>query len=462
MSVTLRRREDSGAVALLVAVLVTVLFGLAAIVVDLGMARDLRRQAQATADAAAVAAALSVQADLAAPGGTLATAAAAAVAKVQAYALANLGVPATDWAGCSDSSALPVTPDAATNSDTCISFSTSEVKVVLPARHSPVSFAAIYGQGAIAVGATARAAWAPRLPGDCILCVVGDATFDAASNGDARTDQGTVRIGGTVDIEPGSPNSGSLDVNHGDLYYNDLAPGSLPPQPLDTGYSLHAGETFADPYATSIGNPWDNPGFPAGPIAAVIDPSTHACSVGPSGVATLTAAQASGCTGFAPGLYVLYPGASGGNDVKLSAGGSGVLFFLTCANATDSAPLDCSDPTAGNGAHLRTPAGVPTISGIAATTNPLLADYRGFAIIIDPGNPLDQAIGHLNITGTVYAPTQNVLANDKLTIAGQLVVGGDLTVGTGSACTTQVCLSVTPPTIPLPAAASPRVRLVGS
>ena len=51
-----RRTDETGAVAVLVAVLSLVLFGLAALVVDLGMARDTRRMAQNTADSAALAA----------------------------------------------------------------------------------------------------------------------------------------------------------------------------------------------------------------------------------------------------------------------------------------------------------------------------------------------------------------------------------------------------------------------
>ena len=49
-----RLTDDRGAVAVLTAVLAVMLFGLAAFVVDLGIARDNRRQAQNTADAAAL------------------------------------------------------------------------------------------------------------------------------------------------------------------------------------------------------------------------------------------------------------------------------------------------------------------------------------------------------------------------------------------------------------------------
>ena len=56
--IAVRREEDGGAVAVLVVVLMTSLLGVAALVVDLGLARDSARQAQAAVDSAALAAAV--------------------------------------------------------------------------------------------------------------------------------------------------------------------------------------------------------------------------------------------------------------------------------------------------------------------------------------------------------------------------------------------------------------------
>ncbi|MGZ8757864.1 MAG: pilus assembly protein TadG-related protein, partial [Aeromicrobium sp.] len=51
-----RRRDEQGAVAILVAVMTVMLFGIAALVVDLGQARVVRGEAQAASDASALAA----------------------------------------------------------------------------------------------------------------------------------------------------------------------------------------------------------------------------------------------------------------------------------------------------------------------------------------------------------------------------------------------------------------------
>ncbi len=48
-------RDERGAVAVVSAVLATVLFVVAALVIDLGMARDMRQQDQIAADASALA-----------------------------------------------------------------------------------------------------------------------------------------------------------------------------------------------------------------------------------------------------------------------------------------------------------------------------------------------------------------------------------------------------------------------
>ena len=96
----LRLVDDRGAVALLTGLLAVVLFGMAAFVVDLGVARDNRRQAQNTADAAALAAANALYAtrapNLNQPGDF-----AAAVDAAKSYAAKNYGTTASEWAGCS-------------------------------------------------------------------------------------------------------------------------------------------------------------------------------------------------------------------------------------------------------------------------------------------------------------------------------------------------------------------------
>src|SRR5215213_2110872 len=143
-----RSRSDVGAVAVLTAVLAVVLFGLAAIVVDLGMARDNRRQAQNTADAAALAATNALYAtrapNLNQPGDFD-----AAVAAAKEYAAKNYGTTQGEWSGCS----IPATdalgyqhPGTGTN---CITFNSfnypTQALVVVPLRKQPSLLGGVFG-----------------------------------------------------------------------------------------------------------------------------------------------------------------------------------------------------------------------------------------------------------------------------------------------------------------------------
>src|SRR5436190_14128659 len=91
--------SDRGAVAVMTAILAVTLFVLAALVVDLGIARDSRRQAQNTADAAALAAANALYGTTAPklnkPGNFV-----AAVQAAKDYAAENYGITNSEWSGC--------------------------------------------------------------------------------------------------------------------------------------------------------------------------------------------------------------------------------------------------------------------------------------------------------------------------------------------------------------------------
>src|SRR4051794_708545 len=82
------RADERGAVALVVALLTVVFAGLAALVVDLGFARDEHRAAQNAADAAAIAAA-TVFADALNPAGVTAADIARARSAATTYASGN-------------------------------------------------------------------------------------------------------------------------------------------------------------------------------------------------------------------------------------------------------------------------------------------------------------------------------------------------------------------------------------
>lgn len=144
------RRRDDGAIAVIVALLAVVLFGFAALVVDIGHAQQVRSQAQNAADAAALAGVR----ELAHGQPT-----SAVVDTVKAYVKANTGI--TDWASCTDDGAL----DA---SNTCISTSTTpsasgpagtsyQVRVKLPDQHVAATFGGLFGVSSIKISPLAQA-----------------------------------------------------------------------------------------------------------------------------------------------------------------------------------------------------------------------------------------------------------------------------------------------------------------
>lgn len=146
-----RDRRERGSVIVLVALLLTGLIGMCAIVIDLANNTQQRRQAQSSADAAALAAAQDL------PDAT------AVVATVKSYATRNMGIPASAWIGCRDTvdgfdRSLAVRPDSA-NDNRCITIDAAytRVRVNLPNVVVPTSFAKALGVQRTYVRASATA-----------------------------------------------------------------------------------------------------------------------------------------------------------------------------------------------------------------------------------------------------------------------------------------------------------------
>lgn len=449
-----RNRDDRGAVAVLVCVLVVALVGVAALVVDAGLARARTDQAQAAVDSAAVAAAAVMYRN----GGT-----ASARAAATDYLMANYTPPperraqfGADWKACTD----------------CVVFTDATVTVSLeplPAvdTRSPAILGSVYGASGYAAAARATATWSAPLPGDCLLCVAGDARFEGSSHGVGVVDGGNVKIGGGLDIDaPGALTVRSAEVLRGRRVRGDPA--------VDTGHRVLPLTAFTDPYRDSPpADPWSVLGPASAIPAARYDSAADRCAP-PAGatVASLTAADASTCPGFDPGMYVIYPGphlvardgTGSSSAVTPRGGGTGVLFFLTCRSG--SAPAPCSE-TSTRGAYLRRiGASRVALTGLTATDGELAA-FRGFAVIADRFGTANTHIlgstqaGDLSIRGNVYLPGQSLIANDRTTVDGQVIVGRQLQVGYGGACR-NTCLAVNEPTAVHPPSSPAKVRLMAS
>jgi hypothetical protein len=157
-----RRRNDEGAVAVIVALLSVVLFGFGALVIDIGHAEVVRSQAQSTVDAASLA---GVRA-LAMNNGLVSD----AVNAVNTYVTENMGITMTDLEGCTDDPAPLVPADP----ETCISTSAAgvtpyQVRVRLPTQHVEATFGGLFGVSSIGISPVAKAQWG-QSPPECGPC----------------------------------------------------------------------------------------------------------------------------------------------------------------------------------------------------------------------------------------------------------------------------------------------------
>ncbi|MGN6578149.1 MAG: pilus assembly protein TadG-related protein [Nocardioides sp.] len=394
-----RRRDERGAVVVLVAAMTVVLFGIAALVADLGQARVLRGEAQAASDSSALAAAnqlyLAGTADADVP---------AAIAAAHDYARDNYGVTEADWAACQDPGALTYTAPATTYGATsysateCISYDDDDadtsgiqpqsVRVVAPVKGVKLVFGSVFGASKLEVSAQAEASLKLDSVADCALCVVGFGPHDL-QNGDATIEGGSVAINGDVSLK-----------SQGDL----TAAGTPSDDGTLSGATISVsgtatGDHFSEPLLQNQ-EPIDDPlaALPLPTDLANVTPksNTNPCGAGAGhgpGVYG-DVAFSSGCT-LQAGLYVITGDWSlTGNDAFT---GTGVTLYFTCG--TQSSPRACNAPGEEGGALLAHG------NGMIKLTAPTTGAYAGLAIAYDRLNTSPLWLtgnGESQYVGTIY------------------------------------------------------------
>ena len=419
MTRPVRRRpgDEQGAVAILTAFLMVGLMILAAIVVDLGYARDVRRQSQNASDAASLAGAnmLYPASGFCVPPpvgvGGAEPCITDAVTAVKSYALNNFQV--SDWTlpPC-PTAVIPSGYYAPDSSNRCILLDNAtpptRVLVQMPTRTTATFFGSFAGRPSISVGSSAQALTKAAVR--CSLCFLGDVD---AGNGDLTVEGGSIAVGGSVTVS--SHNSvwnatsigivGAWDpvVDHGSSPVNAILP-------------------FSDPLA-SMSLPLNTFG-----LTAKTDPCGATTATGGSGLyGSLSVANGDTCN-LLPGLYVISGTWTLGNLSFLRGTGvtlyvKGPLGYLHFKNgdaifsAPTTAPLT----------------GVPAENGVPA----------GYSIIYDRDNhnALElQGNGTTLITGAVYAPGSKLDFNGTTCFGfdgGPFVLGSAYTNGNTS------CVKVT-------------------
>jgi Flp pilus assembly protein TadG len=372
--------DERGAVAIVVAAATVALFGLLAIVVDLGMARDGHQLAQNAADAAALGAASSLAR-------AVNPAAVTSQEVAQARAVADAYTQANGWeAGIAT---FTVDPAATT------------VRIALTPAQSPAIFAAAIGAGTPTVGASAQAT-CRNAPAPCTLCVLGDFS---AQNGQTVGAAGNVLIRGNLTVAPnGTMTSTTGIVGYGGSLSNS---GTITPAPVQI-------TPITDPYAVT-------PLLPPGPPAPALGTAVSTASGGQCQPGTYDDITA--CRTFAPGVYVITGQNRFRGNINVTSNG-GVLLYLTCSATAAGTTVSAACQPGDQGGSLDF--GGVVHANLTAMTDP---SYRGLAIIYDRNNTSPLAIvGGPNITinGGVYAASATLRNNGTgpLLVNGTMVVGG--------------------------------------
>ena len=380
--------DDRGAVAIVVAGLMVVFMGLAALVVDLGFARDRVRTAQNAADAAALAVAT-----------CFASATSGCNSVPVATATAQQYISANGWTFDPSTVSIDTTAQTAT--------------VTLPAQQTPSFFAGALSLGTPSVTRTARATWNNSAPVTCVLCVLqnfdgqsaditlggglavgGDLSFDTGAGSVSVTSpSGTVSFGGTWDL------NGTFTVN------------GAPATPVRMAFPL------TDPFA----------GVTAPTLMGRGRPGSGACSQG-------VYSDLSGCSSLASdSVYVVTGNGVTDTPVTLPASSpTNIMIYFTCGRAGRRSVGQQACSRTSPGAYLAGSSGAATIGG--QTSGP----YQGFAVVYDPNNVVDARLtgsGALTIDGDVYGPSVTAdfggNGTGSVTVNGTVVVGDVILHGSG-------------------------------
>lgn len=385
-------RDERGVVAIFFALVTCfVLFGIAALVVDLGLARDTKQASQIASDASALAAAnvlYPTSGVCKTPVGSTSPCLQDAVTAAQEYAEANYNVTSADWSKCP---APPAGFTAPVSTVKCVSFDNpstpTKVWAVMPTRDVKTGFGVQEGVSSVPVAAGARASIAPSVSVTCGLCFLG--SIDTTKF-DASVSPGGVAVNGSVTMAgSGSDWSATTIAYSGTFDSNNKI--------NETG-TLTKIPGFSDPWASKPGVP---PVVP--PDYPVLPAGTNPCTGGPGIYGAYEFDKA--CTFKTGGLYV-------------------VTDAWTWKNITVTAP--------GVTIYVLPSGWIDTKNGDLKLTAPTSGSLAGLGIIYDRTNTHDlflQGNGDSSITGAIYAPASTWTYNgtSDLNVTGGPVILGSMT-----------------------------------
>ncbi len=414
------RKAEDGAIAVIVALLAVTMLGLAAIVVDLGLARDSRRQAQNTADAASLAAANALyaanpnEADFD-----------DAVDAAKDFASSNYGTSDADWDACTTDEPLAYVPAGVSE---CISFDDADdpenALVYVPIENSPVFFGGVFGSSGTAVGALAQARIDFNTNPLCAFCVLRD-MLHWPQNGTLTVQGADVRINGDLRLNP----QGAVDVEPlinvgGDLYLSGTV--TQNPDNADGGDFIPNQPQITDPLA-SVRLPFAT--------QSTLTTKTNPCTGGPGIYGSYRIGAGQTCT-LTPGLYVFTGTFSAQSNVNTRLVANNVTMYFTCG--TSAAPTPCASGGQAGGDLDMSGNGSYQISAPTPSSG-LPSELHGFALVYDRNNTDTlQLTGNANssIVGTIYARsgTFDARGNGCSGANSSMIIVGDFRFSGANAC----------------------------
>ncbi|HEY8215519.1 MAG TPA: pilus assembly protein TadG-related protein [Acidimicrobiia bacterium] len=428
------RADERGAILIMVAIFMVMMLAFAALVIDLGNARQQRRQMKAAADASAVAG-VEEMASIGANFSGSPSQWTQVVNEVKAYARENFQVASDDWPGCTDPDALSYRPDAGNG---CISADygswptpapgeTSKVnrlRVRIPQRAVQTAFAGAIDRDGLVINAVSIAAVTRTKSSTttehtetvagapCALCVLGPGLSFDGQNGD-------------------------LSVTGGDAIVNSDPPSGDAAALLSNGHlRVLNGAQIGGPGAPGK---FSGSGYSPSPITLdpVEDPLADVPQCGTGSTCPTNSATDSGST-LNPGIYTRIRGSHTLNpgiyvlkgDIELSGNdllrGNGVMLYFACSNY----PNPCSALPAGsrNGARIKA-----TGNGAVLLSPPTTGTYQGLTIFADRdntslttirGNGTNESGGTSGSSGTIYIKGGILdLRGNGYTLSSLVVVG---------------------------------------
>jgi hypothetical protein len=386
----------------------TLLLGLAALVVDVGLNWAARTSAQTAADSAALAGASRLTVD----------GPAAAITTVEELLGKNLVTPGpAGWAldGAEDNGevvcwTLPNPPPATLPPAgfRCPAGSNA-LRVITPPIRVQYAFAPVLGKRSNSIKALAAAGAGPAAPNNCVLCVLEPAGVDAL----LLTGLGEIDVNGGGIVVNSESNSalhllGSATISADQIRVLGRA---FPPSRLGQLFPSAelGGPPAVDPLADLRPPDQVDPSLlPGGNTAQVITTDTPL----PPGVYPSIDVQ-SGTLTLQAGVYVVtdstgFTVRTGGHVV-----GDGATIYLACG----AYPTPCG----GSGARFRLENG-----GQFQVSPPASGEYAGLSIFADPGNTRTmRLLGPVHLTGAVYAAAGRLLVDSPGTVQIDALVAVD-------------------------------------